>query len=97
MLGALDLAIRCTSVVPEKRPTIFEVVRSLQILEDMARSKTGVSREGVYGKSKRTEQAAGTSDTRSGRKPQTTSYRKEKQQDVKKEVAHAGDLRGDVV
>ncbi|KAK9123455.1 hypothetical protein Sjap_013057 [Stephania japonica] len=33
MLGALDIALQCTSVLPEKRPTIFEVVRSLQILE----------------------------------------------------------------
>uniref|UniRef100_A0A1D1XUW2 non-specific serine/threonine protein kinase n=1 Tax=Anthurium amnicola TaxID=1678845 RepID=A0A1D1XUW2_9ARAE len=33
MLGALDLALRCTSVIPEKRPTMLEVVRSLQSLE----------------------------------------------------------------
>ncbi|KAK9149037.1 hypothetical protein Scep_007794 [Stephania cephalantha] len=46
---------------------------------DMARSKTGVSREQVYWKSKRTEQAVGTSDTRGGKKRQTASYRKEKQ------------------
>ncbi|KAK9125491.1 hypothetical protein Scep_014337 [Stephania cephalantha] len=63
----------------------------------MARSKTGVSRERVYGKSKRTEQGAGTSDTRGERKPQTTSNRKEKHQAAKKEVARAGDPRGDDV
>ncbi|MQM20588.1 hypothetical protein Taro_053612 [Colocasia esculenta] len=33
MLAALDLALRCTSVMPEKRPTMLEVVRSLQSLE----------------------------------------------------------------
>ncbi|GMN54809.1 hypothetical protein TIFTF001_023930 [Ficus carica] len=32
MLGALDLALRCTSVMPEKRPSTFEVVKSLQSL-----------------------------------------------------------------
>ncbi|KDP37356.1 hypothetical protein JCGZ_06810 [Jatropha curcas] len=29
MLGALDIAIRCTSVMPEKRPSMVEVVRGL--------------------------------------------------------------------
>ncbi|EEF35663.1 Receptor protein kinase CLAVATA1 precursor, putative [Ricinus communis] len=29
MLGALDIAIRCTSVMPEKRPQMVEVVRGL--------------------------------------------------------------------
>ncbi|XP_074575928.1 probably inactive leucine-rich repeat receptor-like protein kinase At5g06940 [Curcuma longa] len=33
MLEVLDLALRCTSVLPEKRPTIVEVVRSLQSLQ----------------------------------------------------------------
>jgi len=33
MIGALDIALRCTSVVPEKRPSMVEVVRSLQSLE----------------------------------------------------------------
>ncbi|KAG6470986.1 probably inactive leucine-rich repeat receptor-like protein kinase At5g06940 [Zingiber officinale] len=33
MLEVLGLALRCTSVLPEKRPTIVEVVRSLQSLE----------------------------------------------------------------
>ncbi|KAK9083209.1 hypothetical protein Scep_029680 [Stephania cephalantha] len=47
--------------------------------------------------SKRTEQAAGTSDTHGGRKPQTTSYRKEKQQATKKEVASSGDPGGDAI
>ncbi|KAK9100226.1 hypothetical protein Scep_023656 [Stephania cephalantha] len=60
----------------------------------MARSKIDVSRERVYGKSKRTEQATSTSDTHGGRKPQTSSYRKEKQQATKKEVARVGDPRG---
>lgn len=32
MLGALEMALRCTSVMPEKRPTMFEVVRALQSL-----------------------------------------------------------------
>ncbi|KAK9119301.1 hypothetical protein Scep_017394 [Stephania cephalantha] len=63
----------------------------------MAWSKTGVSMERVYRKFKRTEQAASTSNTHGRRKPQTTSYRKEKHQATKKEVAHAGDPRGDAV
>lgn len=33
MVGALDIALRCTSVVPEKRPSMVEVVRGLQSLE----------------------------------------------------------------
>lgn len=33
MVGALDIALRCTSVVPEKRPSMLEVVRGLQSLE----------------------------------------------------------------
>ncbi|KAK7285547.1 hypothetical protein RJT34_20322 [Clitoria ternatea] len=33
MIGALDIALRCTSVVPEKRPCMVEVVRGLQSLE----------------------------------------------------------------
>lgn len=32
MVGALDIALRCTSVMPEKRPSMFEVVRVLQSL-----------------------------------------------------------------
>lgn len=39
MLEALDLALRCTSVMPEKRPSMFEVVKLLQSLG----SKTNVS------------------------------------------------------
>ncbi|KAI3982273.1 hypothetical protein MKX01_037806, partial [Papaver californicum] len=39
MLGVLDIALLCTSVVPEKRPTMSEVVRSLQLLD----SKTQIS------------------------------------------------------
>ncbi|CBI29890.3 unnamed protein product, partial [Vitis vinifera] len=39
MLGALEMALRCTSVMPEKRPTMFEVVRALQSLS----SKTPTS------------------------------------------------------
>ncbi|KAK7336597.1 hypothetical protein VNO77_17143 [Canavalia gladiata] len=39
MVGALDIALRCTSVVPEKRPSMVEVVRGLQSLE----SKTCIS------------------------------------------------------
>ncbi|EYU39887.1 hypothetical protein MIMGU_mgv1a001546mg [Erythranthe guttata] len=35
MLDALEIALRCTSVVPEKRPSMYEVVRSLQSLEIM--------------------------------------------------------------
>lgn len=33
MLRALEIALGCISVVPEKRPTMFEVVRSLQSLD----------------------------------------------------------------
>ncbi|CAJ1910396.1 unnamed protein product [Sphenostylis stenocarpa] len=33
MIGVLDIALRCTSVVPEKRPSMVEVIRSLQSLE----------------------------------------------------------------
>ncbi|MCI04712.1 putative inactive leucine-rich repeat receptor-like protein kinase [Trifolium medium] len=33
MVGALDIALRCTSVVPEKRPSMLDVVRGLQSLE----------------------------------------------------------------
>ncbi|XP_061373698.1 probably inactive leucine-rich repeat receptor-like protein kinase At5g06940 [Gastrolobium bilobum] len=33
MIGALDIALSCTSVVPEKRPSMVEVVRVLQSLE----------------------------------------------------------------
>lgn len=32
MLGALEIALRCTSVMPEKRPSAHEVVRALQCL-----------------------------------------------------------------
>ena len=30
MLGALEIALRCSAVMPEKRPSMFEVVRTLQ-------------------------------------------------------------------
>ncbi|KAF3945396.1 hypothetical protein ACB098_09G124900 [Castanea mollissima] len=33
MLGVLDIALQCTSVMPEKRPSMFEVVRALQSLD----------------------------------------------------------------
>eukprot|EP00268_Persea_americana_P057065 TRINITY_DN6805_c0_g3_i1.p1 TRINITY_DN6805_c0_g3~~TRINITY_DN6805_c0_g3_i1.p1 ORF type:complete len:887 (+),score=180.07 TRINITY_DN6805_c0_g3_i1:126-2786(+) len=33
MLRALDIGLNCTSVMPEKRPTMFEVVTSLQSLD----------------------------------------------------------------
>ncbi|CAL5193497.1 unnamed protein product [Lathyrus oleraceus] len=33
MVGALDIALSCTSVVPEKRPSMLEIVRGLQSLE----------------------------------------------------------------
>lgn len=36
MLGALDLALRCTSVMPEKRLSMFEVVKALQSLGSKA-------------------------------------------------------------
>ncbi|KAK1266264.1 inactive leucine-rich repeat receptor-like protein kinase [Acorus gramineus] len=32
MSGALEIALRCTSVLPENRPSMFEVIRSLQSL-----------------------------------------------------------------
>ncbi|KAH9648093.1 putatively inactive leucine-rich repeat receptor-like protein kinase [Citrus sinensis] len=32
MLGALEIALRCTSVMPEKRPSMFEVVKALHSL-----------------------------------------------------------------
>lgn len=37
MLGALDIAIRCTSVLPEKRPSMVEVVRGLMCLTSSTR------------------------------------------------------------
>ncbi|XP_059298531.1 probably inactive leucine-rich repeat receptor-like protein kinase At5g06940 [Lycium ferocissimum] len=37
MLGALEIALHCTTVMPEKRPSMFEVVRILQCLD--SRSK----------------------------------------------------------
>ncbi|MCD7473476.1 hypothetical protein HAX54_015353 [Datura stramonium] len=37
MLGALEIALCCTTVLPEKRPSMFEVVRILQCLD--SRSK----------------------------------------------------------
>lgn len=39
MIGALEIALRCTSVVPEKRPSMAEVVRALQSLD----SRSGVA------------------------------------------------------
>ncbi|WCJ33942.1 Leucine-rich repeat receptor-like protein kinase family protein [Euphorbia peplus] len=36
MLGALDIAIRCTSVMPEKRPSMVEVVRGLLCLTSIS-------------------------------------------------------------
>ncbi|KAI4300744.1 hypothetical protein L6164_034084 [Bauhinia variegata] len=33
MIGALEIALLCTSVVPEKRPSMVDVVRALQSLE----------------------------------------------------------------
>lgn len=36
MIKVLELALHCTSVVPEKRPTMVEVVRALQLLESQA-------------------------------------------------------------
>ncbi|KAJ1409930.1 Protein kinase domain [Sesbania bispinosa] len=33
MIGALEIALRCISVVPEKRPSMVEVVKALQSLE----------------------------------------------------------------
>ncbi|XP_068643863.1 probably inactive leucine-rich repeat receptor-like protein kinase At5g06940 [Aristolochia californica] len=38
MLEALQIALRCISVMPEKRPTIYEVIRSLQSIETGTRS-----------------------------------------------------------
>lgn len=35
MLAALELALRCTSVMPEKRPTIDEVIRTLEALHSI--------------------------------------------------------------
>ncbi|XP_020582317.1 probably inactive leucine-rich repeat receptor-like protein kinase At5g06940 [Phalaenopsis equestris] len=35
MLGALDLALNCTAIMPEKRPGMDEVVRTLQLLNDV--------------------------------------------------------------
>ncbi|KAL2923739.1 hypothetical protein RDABS01_015230 [Bienertia sinuspersici] len=39
MLGALELGIHCTSVMPEKRPSMAEVVRSLQTLGSKSSSR----------------------------------------------------------
>ncbi|KAI0503819.1 hypothetical protein KFK09_014762 [Dendrobium nobile] len=35
MFGALDLALHCTSIMPEKRPGMAEVVRTLHCLQDV--------------------------------------------------------------
>ncbi|KAK9132184.1 hypothetical protein Scep_011712 [Stephania cephalantha] len=59
--------------------------------------KTGVYRERVYGQSSKTERAMGTLDTRCGRKPQTTLYRKEKQKAIENKVAHVRSHRRDGV
>ena len=37
MLAALDVAIHCTSVLPEKRPSMVEVIRALQSLSSKPR------------------------------------------------------------
>ena len=34
MQAALELAVRCTSVKPDQRPAMYEVVRSLEALQD---------------------------------------------------------------
>ncbi|XP_057547861.1 probably inactive leucine-rich repeat receptor-like protein kinase At5g06940 [Amaranthus tricolor] len=39
MLGALELGIHCTNVMPEKRPSIAEVVRALQSLGSKSSSR----------------------------------------------------------
>lgn len=39
MLGALELGIHCTSVMPEKRPSLADVVRSLQTLGSKSSSQ----------------------------------------------------------
>ncbi|KAK6941863.1 Protein kinase domain [Dillenia turbinata] len=36
MLGALEIALCCTSVVPEKRPSMFDVTRRLQSLSNVS-------------------------------------------------------------
>ncbi|KAG5555610.1 hypothetical protein RHGRI_006306 [Rhododendron griersonianum] len=49
MLGALDVALRCTSVMPEKRPSMTKVVRELQSLDSRTRSfnsELSASRDG---------------------------------------------------
>lgn len=49
MLGALDIALRCTSVMPEKRPSMTKVVRELQSLDSKTRifnSEFSASRDG---------------------------------------------------
>ncbi|GMI70977.1 hypothetical protein HRI_000767000 [Hibiscus trionum] len=33
ILGALEIALRCTAVIPEKRPSMLEVVRTLESLK----------------------------------------------------------------
>lgn len=35
MLAALEIALHCTSMMPEKRPSMSEVVKSLQSLDSM--------------------------------------------------------------
>ncbi|KAK9087438.1 hypothetical protein Syun_029832 [Stephania yunnanensis] len=64
--------VRCVKVVEEG-------TRGFLLGTHMAQSKTGVSKERVYGNSNIMEQAASISDTCGWRKPQTTLYRKEKQ------------------
>lgn len=45
MLRALDLALRCTSVMPQIRPAMDEVVRTLQSLYYVARPPSVLSIE----------------------------------------------------
>ncbi|KAM3320643.1 inactive leucine-rich repeat receptor-like protein kinase isoform X1 [Capsicum chacoense] len=40
MLGALEIALRCTTVVPEKRPSMFQVVRILHSLDSRSKLTT---------------------------------------------------------
>ncbi|KAF8403845.1 hypothetical protein HHK36_011951 [Tetracentron sinense] len=48
MLDALEIALRCTSVLPEKRPTMFEVIRLLQSLDSKTSLRIVFSGDGEF-------------------------------------------------
>ncbi|OVA12254.1 Protein kinase domain [Macleaya cordata] len=51
MLSVLNIALLCTSVMPEKRPTMFEVVRSLQSLDSNTQTSSAFSTDTQFSNS----------------------------------------------